>query len=86
MADTRPGDAGGQRLKRYWLTEGLAKWADKPEPWTALRDELAKYVNPEMAKRLATVIFHEHFGFYPGADLNRVMHGKPPRGKVVGPG
>lgn len=86
MADLHPGDGPGERLKRYWLTEGLSKWAFSPNPWTTLVRHLAKHVNLEFAKRLATVLFHEHFGFYPGSDLNRVTHGKPPRGKVVGPG
>jgi hypothetical protein len=84
--DTHPGDGNAERLKRYWLTEGLSKWATKPKPWTALVHELEKHVNLDLAKRLATVLFHEHFGYYPGSDLNRVNHGKPPRGKVVGPG
>jgi hypothetical protein len=45
-----------------------------------------KYMRPDEATRTATVWFHEVKGYYPGADLNRVAHGKPPRGKVVGPG
>lgn len=86
MADLHPGDSGGDRLKRYWLTEGLSKWAFSDHPWTALVEHLAKHVSLEFAKRLATVIFHEHFGFYPGSDLNRVTHGHAPRGHVIGPG
>lgn len=80
-----PGDA--ERLKRYWTKgEGLAKWADKPKPWTELYHQLTKYMNPDMAKRTAAQWFHEVFGFWPGSDLNRVTHGEPPRGKRVGPG
>jgi hypothetical protein len=86
MADTHPGDLAGERLKRYWLTEGLSRWAFTATPWTSLVHELEKHISRGFAQRLATVLFHEHFGFYPGSDLNRVTHGKPPRGKVVGPG
>lgn len=76
-----------ERLHRYWTKgEGLAKWAEKPHPWTSLYHHLMKYMNPEMAKRTATRWFYDVFHFYPGSDLNRVTHGKPPRGKVVGPG
>jgi hypothetical protein len=79
---------GGEQFHIYWTKnkEGLAKWVDSPHPWTSLYGHLKKHMNPEMAKRVATVWFHEVFGFYPGSDLNRVTHGKPPRGKVVGPG
>jgi hypothetical protein len=76
-----------QRLKDYWTKgKGLAKWADTDQPWTNLYHHLLKYLEPELAKKTATVWFHSVFGFYPGSDLNRVTHGKPPRGKVVGPG
>lgn len=66
--------------------EGLAKWAEKEHPWTELYHHLLKYMNPEMAKRTSTVWYHEVMGVYPNSDAARVMHGKPPRGKVVGPG
>lgn len=76
-----------ERLHQYWVAgEGLAKWADTPKPWTALHAELAKYMPDGEAKRTAAQWFHEVFGFWPGADLNRVAHGQPPRGKKVGPG
>jgi hypothetical protein len=76
-----------ERLHQYWVAgEGLAKWADTPKPWTALHAELAKYMPDEEAKKTAAQWFHEVMGFWPGADLNRVTHGKPPRGKKVGPG
>jgi len=83
-ADTTPGH---DQLHHYWTRgEGLAKWAKSPQPWTTLYHHLAKYVDPEQAKHMASAWFHEVFGFWPGADLNRVTHGKPPRGKKVGPG
>jgi hypothetical protein len=76
-----------ERLHRYWTVgEGRAKWADSPTPWTTLRAHLLKYMALDEATRTATVWFHEVKGYYPGADLNRVAHGKPPRGKVIGPG
>lgn len=76
-----------QKLHHYWTQgEGKAKWVGSPKPWTTLVAHLTKYVGPGPAKRMAAQWFHEVFGFWPGADLNRVTHGKPPRGKVVGPG
>lgn len=76
-----------ERLHRYWTAgPGLAKWAKSDEPWTALRNHLLQFMDPDKATRTATVWFHDVFGFYPGSDLNRVTHGHPPRGKVVGPG
>jgi hypothetical protein len=76
-----------ERLKRYWTKgEGLAKWAETDSPWTHLYHHLLKYMNEEMAKRTAAQWFHEVFHFWPGDDKNRVMHGKPPRGKKIGPG
>ena len=78
---------GHDQLHHYWTHgEGLAKWLGHPHEWTALRDHLAKYVGPERAARMATEWFHEVKGFYPGSDLHRVEHGKPPRGHRVGPG
>jgi hypothetical protein len=40
----------------------------------------------ELAKRTAAEWFHIRYGYWPGSDVNKVAHGKPPRGKVVGPG
>lgn len=78
--DTHP---GGEQLKHYWVYgEGAAKWST----WTELYHHLVKYLNPEMAKRTAAEWFHLRYGFWPGADVNRVKHGKPPRGHLVGPG
>lgn len=81
------GQAGAARLHAYWTTgEGLAKWAKSNHPWTTLVRHLEKFLNPELAKRTATRWFHDVFGFYPGDDRNRVLHGRPPRGKRIGPG
>jgi hypothetical protein len=78
---------GTAKLKKYWLAgPGLKKWAGSPHPWTSLYGHLSKYMPAEKAKRTAAEWFHQHFGFWPGADLNRVTHGRPPRGKKVGPG
>jgi HK97 family phage portal protein len=78
--DTHP---GGEQLKHYWLHgEGAAKWST----FTELHAHLIKYLSPDMANRTAAEWFHERYGIWPGADLNRVKHGKPPRGHNVGPG
>jgi phage portal protein BeeE len=75
-------------LEHYWTVdpEGLAKWADKPKPWTALYHHLLKYLPDGEAKRTAAQWFHKRFGYWPGSDTNRVVHGHPPRGHKVGPG
>jgi hypothetical protein len=88
VAKSPQGVKSAAELRNYWTKnpEGLAKWAKSKDPWTELYHHLLKYLNPELAKRTATVWFHLVFGFYPGSDLNRVSHGRPPRGKVVGPG
>lgn len=78
---------GHDELHHYWTRgEGLAKWRDHPHPWTALYHHLLKYVNPEMAKRMASRWFIEVFGYSAGSDLHRIDSGKPPRGHLVGPG
>lgn len=66
-----------EKLKHYWTRtpEGLAKWATKPHPWTALFRELEKHVGRERAQRIASEWFHEVFGFWPGE-----RKGKNPRG------
>lgn len=74
-------------LENYWTRgEGLKKWLGHPHEWTALRDHLLKYVGPERADRIASEWFHDVKGFWPGSDLHRVEHGKPPRGDRIGPG
>jgi hypothetical protein len=76
-----------QKLHHYWTQgEGKAKWAGSPQPWTTLVAHLTKHVGLAKAKVYASRWFYEVFGFYAGSDKNRVIHGKPPRGKVVGPG
>ncbi len=79
---------GHDELHHYWTRgKGLAKWLGHLHEWTALYHHLLKYApNPEAAKRWASAWFHEVKGFWPGADLHRVEHGKPPRGKRIGPG
>ncbi|WP_134324701.1 hypothetical protein [Cumulibacter soli] len=78
--DTHP---GGEQLHRYWVIgKGRAKW----NTWTELYRHLLKYLPPEKARRTASKWFIERFGFAAGSDVNRVRQGKPPRGKVVGPG
>lgn len=59
---------GGEQLKHYWTRspEGLAKWVDKPHPWTALRNHIVKYVGPERADRIASEWFHIVFKIWPG--------------------
>lgn len=77
------GAKGAARLHAYWTVgEGRAKW----DTWTELYHHLAKYLTPDRAKRTAAQWFHEVKGYWPGADLNRVVHGKPPRGNRIGPG
>lgn len=78
-----------ERLRLYWTKnpEGLAKWADKPHPWTALREQLAKYIhNPEELNRVTSAwhfsVFHQHTG----SDAYRIEHGGQKRGSKIGPG
>jgi 2'-5' RNA ligase len=73
-----PGNA--KALHEYWTRnpEGLAKWADKPHPWTALYKHLRKYIkNLNEAKATAAKWFHDVKGYWPGD-----QKGKNP----VGPG
>lgn len=59
--------AVGNQLKHYWTRgEGLAKWATKPHPWTALFRHLRKHVGSARAKRIASQWFKEVFGIWPG--------------------
>jgi peptidoglycan hydrolase-like protein with peptidoglycan-binding domain len=75
---------GHDQLHHYWTQdpEGLARW----NTWTELRDQLVEHVGPVKAAVFASAWFKERWGFWSGSDLNRVKNGKPPRGKVVGPG
>lgn len=80
-------DVHNNEFKKYWTRgPGLKKWLGHPHEWTALRNHLVKYVGPERADRIASEWFHEVKGFWPGSDLHRVEHGKPPRGDRIGPG
>jgi hypothetical protein len=86
--DTTPGH---DELHHYWVAgPGLAEWRGSPKPFTTLVDLLVEHVKPPKPlatyKKWAAAWFHEVFGFWPGSDLNRVTHGHPPRGHVVGPG
>lgn len=69
MADTHPGDGGGRQLFEFWTKDprGLAKWRNKPHPWTALYNELVKHVSPEFAKRLTETYFVAVFGYHSGS-------------------
>jgi hypothetical protein len=82
------GHGNAAELHKYWTKgEGLAKWAESPHPWTTLYGHLRKYIpDDDKAKRTAAQWFFDVFHYWPGADLNRVAHGKPPRGDRVGPG
>lgn len=85
-ADTHP---GGEELHRFWTKdpEGLAQWATlKSGRWTALYEQLVKHMSPAKARRVASAWFVEVIGYSAGSDQNLVASGKPPRGKVIGPG
>jgi len=86
-ADTHP---GGEELKHWALhtPEGLAHWATKPHPWTELYQFLLRKMKGDVAKakKTASRWFIEHFGYAAGSDIHRVKSGRPPRGKVIGPG
>ncbi len=71
------GQVDRDRLKRYWTKdpEGLAKWADKPHPWTALYRHLKKHMPDEMAKRVASEWYHEIFHRWPGERKGKHKNG-----------
>jgi len=75
-------------LHRYWTKDprGLKKWVKSAKPWTTLVGHLTPKVGLAKAKLYASRWFIQVFGYAAGSDKNRVVHGKPPRGKVVGPG
>lgn len=54
-------------IKDYWTKDprGLAKWVDKPHPWTELYGHLKKHMPDEMAKRVASEWYHEVKGHWP---------------------
>ena len=88
MADTKPGDSNA-KLHAYWTVGeggvGKVRWGT-PGDWERCHTHLTKYVGSEQAKRMCANYHHEMTGTWPGSDLNRVRSGKPPRGKLVGPG
>jgi hypothetical protein len=82
---------GHDELHHYWVAgPGLARWAGSPTPWTTLLKLLVEHVKPpkplEVLKRFASRWYIEVFHYSAGSDKARVAHGKPPRGKIVGPG
>jgi hypothetical protein len=56
------------RLRRFWTRDprGLAKWADKPHPYTSLYRHLRKYLGSARAKRAAAQWFKIVFHIWPG--------------------
>jgi hypothetical protein len=56
----------GRALIRYWLGEGLYRWAFSPHPWTTLRDILLGYMSKREADGLASTLFERHFGYTSG--------------------
>lgn len=66
MPDTKPGIGASAALNRYWLGEGLAKWATNPHPWTTLYNLLRQYMSDAKAKGLTTEYYVRHFGHGPG--------------------
>lgn len=85
--DTTPGH---DELHHYWTKgAGLGRWAGSSTPWATLLANLVEEVKDKplpVLKKWASRWFIEVFGFAAGSDLNRVAHGKPPRGHKVGPG
>lgn len=78
---------GHDQLHHYWtIGEGKAKWVGSLTPWRTLVAHLTKYVGLLKAKVFASRWYIEVFGYSAGSDKARVAHGKPPRGKRVGPG
>jgi phage portal protein BeeE len=80
---------GYDQLHHYWtIGKGRGEWVGSPEPWTTLVALLIEHahVSPGVAKTWASRWFIEVFGYAAGSDKNRVAHGRPPRGNVVGPG
>lgn len=61
------GGKSGKNIKDYWTKDprGLAKWVDKPHPWTSLYNHLKKHMPDEMAKRVASEWYHEVKGHWP---------------------
>jgi len=85
---------GHDELHHYWVAgKGRALWENSPTPWrtlyalvTAAVRKNSRAVSPEQIKRWVSRWFIQVKHYAAGSDLNRVAHGKPPRGHRVGPG
>jgi len=66
VATGHEGDA--EQLHHYWTRgEGLAKWADSPHPFRALRRHLARYIHDPRELNATTAQWHhDALGFWPG--------------------
>jgi peptidoglycan hydrolase-like protein with peptidoglycan-binding domain len=77
---------GHDRLHHWWVYgPGRGRWST----WTELLANLVEEVHDkplETLKKWASRWFFERHHYYAGSDLNRVKHGKPPRGDRIGPG
>jgi hypothetical protein len=77
---------GHDQLHHYWVYgKGRGRW----KTWTELVANLVEEVHDKPLETLQTWAsrwFFQRYGYYAGSDLNRVKHGKPPRGHKVGPG
>jgi hypothetical protein len=87
IAEAAIANLNDDEFLKYWTAgKGLKRWRFSPRPWTKLRNLLRKHPQIRDPEGLATHYFHIVFGYYPGSDLHRVAHGKPPRGNRIGPG
>ncbi|MBJ7479258.1 hypothetical protein [Rhodococcus sp. (in: high G+C Gram-positive bacteria)] len=72
LTDTPGDDRKAKPLERYWTEgKGLARWAEKPHPFTSLVDALTKEIpagemTPEQIKGLAAKYYHKVFRKWPG--------------------
>jgi hypothetical protein len=72
-------------LDQYATADGTGKPATAVEALFGYSSALERLLAAETS--VADVKGAEHLhAYWPGADLNRVAHGQPPRGQVVGPG
>jgi hypothetical protein len=81
-ANPKPGSVDTARGIDRLSGPGRCKWNSRTE----LHAHLVKHMGPVMAKRVTSAWYHEATGLWAGPDLNRVRHGKPPHGKVIGRG
>lgn len=78
--------SGGEGLKHWWVYgAGSTRWSTFTELYDQLRKEITD-MSDDHVKAIAASWYHLRYGIWPGSDANRVKHGKPPRGHVVGPG